>query len=50
MEAEHIRKKYRGIKASLLNDSEKFESALLELEQSLTEQQAEITKLEVNMF
>ncbi|XP_063706410.1 outer dynein arm-docking complex subunit 3 [Culicoides brevitarsis] len=46
MEAEHIRKKYRGIKASLMNDSEKFESSLLELEQAIMEQQAEINKLE----
>lgn len=46
MEAEHIRKKYRGIKAALMNDSEKFESSLLELEQAIMEQQAEINKLE----
>ncbi|XP_055585634.1 outer dynein arm-docking complex subunit 3 [Uranotaenia lowii] len=46
MEAEHIRKKYRGIKASLMRDAEKFESSLLELEQAITEQGAEITKLE----
>lgn len=46
MEAEHIRKKYRGIKSSLMNDSEKFESSLLELEQAIMEQQAEINKLE----
>ncbi|XP_055615227.1 outer dynein arm-docking complex subunit 3 [Toxorhynchites rutilus septentrionalis] len=46
MEAEHIRKKYRGIKFSLMRDAEKFERSLLELEQAITEQQAEITKLE----
>ncbi|XP_035892257.1 coiled-coil domain-containing protein 151 [Anopheles stephensi] len=46
MEAEHIRKKYRGIKSSLMRDAEKFESSLLELEQAITEQQAEINKLE----
>lgn len=34
-EAEHIRKKYRSIRASLMTDSENFESSLLELEQSL---------------
>lgn len=45
-EAEHIRKKYRGIKASLMNDSEKFESSLLDLEHAIMEQQAEINKLE----
>lgn len=47
MEAEHIRKKYRAIKASLMNDSEKFESSLLELEQALQDQQIEINKLQV---
>ncbi|XP_053681958.1 outer dynein arm-docking complex subunit 3 [Sabethes cyaneus] len=46
MEAEHIRKKYRGIKSSLMRDAEKFESSLLDLEVAITEQQAEITKLE----
>ncbi|EDS39466.1 conserved hypothetical protein [Culex quinquefasciatus] len=46
MEAEHIRKKYRGIKLALMGDAEKFESSLLELEQAITEQLAEITKLE----
>ncbi|XP_055525489.1 outer dynein arm-docking complex subunit 3 isoform X2 [Wyeomyia smithii] len=46
MEAEHIRKKYRGIRSSLMRDAEKFESSLLDLEVAITEQQAEITKLE----
>ncbi|XP_035789301.1 coiled-coil domain-containing protein 151-like [Anopheles albimanus] len=46
MEAEHIRKKYRGIKSSLMHDAEKFESSLLDLEHAITEQQAEINKLE----
>ncbi|XP_058816922.1 outer dynein arm-docking complex subunit 3 [Topomyia yanbarensis] len=46
MEAEHIRKKYRGIKSSLMRDAERFESSLLDLEVAITEQQAEITKLE----
>lgn len=45
MEAEHIRKKYRSIKASLMTDAENFESNLLELEQAITEQQTEIDKL-----
>ncbi|GAB0095923.1 Coiled-coil domain containing protein 151 [Sergentomyia squamirostris] len=45
MEAEHIRKKYRAIKASLMTDAENFESNLIELEQAITEQQAEIDKL-----
>jgi coiled-coil domain-containing protein 151 len=47
MEGEHIRKKYRGIKLSLMNDSEKFESSLLELERAIIDQEAEIQKLEV---
>jgi coiled-coil domain-containing protein 151 len=47
MEGEHIRKKYRGIKLSLMNDSEKFESSLLELEKAIIDQEAEISKLEV---
>lgn len=46
MEAEHIRKKYRAIKSSLLSDSEKFESSLIELEESIHEQQAEINRLQ----
>lgn len=45
-EAEHIRKKYRAIKSSLMQDSEKFESTLLKLEVSISEQQAEIKKLQ----
>lgn len=47
MEAEHIRKKYNSIKASLMNDSEKFEKKLLELEKALTEQQADINRIQV---
>ncbi|EAT37842.1 AAEL010214-PA [Aedes aegypti] len=45
MEAEHIRR-IQGIKLALMRDAEKFESSLLDLEQAITEQQAEITKLE----
>lgn len=47
MEAEHIRKKYRSIKASLLSDSEKFEKSLLELEEAITEQQSDINRMQV---
>ncbi|XP_049308733.1 uncharacterized protein LOC105230026 isoform X2 [Bactrocera dorsalis] len=46
MEAEHIRKKYRSIEASLMNDAERFERSLRELEAALTEQQAEIDRLQ----
>jgi coiled-coil domain-containing protein 151 len=45
-EAEHIRKKYRAIKNSLMKDSEKFESTLLRMEASIKEQQQEIKKVE----
>lgn len=45
-EAEHIRKKYRAIKNSLMMDSEKFESTLLKMETSMREQQQEINRLQ----
>lgn len=45
MEAEHIRKKYRSIRASLMADSENFESSLAELEQSLQVQETELEHL-----
>lgn len=44
-EAEHIRKKYKAIKSSLMQDSERFERTLKELEEAIKEQQAEIYKL-----
>ncbi|XP_065366566.1 NF-kappa-B essential modulator [Calliphora vicina] len=46
MEAEHIRKKYRSIEASLMNDAERFERSLKELEVALNEQQQEINRLQ----
>ncbi|XP_058976657.1 golgin subfamily A member 6-like protein 7 [Musca domestica] len=46
MEAEHIRKKYRSIEASLMNDAERFEKSLRELEVALSEQQQEINRLQ----
>ncbi|XP_030373334.1 unconventional myosin-Vc [Scaptodrosophila lebanonensis] len=46
MEAEHIRKKYRSIEASLMNDAERFERSLRELEKSLSDQKAEINRLQ----
>ena len=45
MEAEHIRKKYRAIKSSLMSDAENFESSLAELEQSLRAQETELDRL-----
>lgn len=44
-EADHIRKKYKAIRASLLGDAERFEKNLLELETALNEQQAEINRM-----
>lgn len=45
-EAEHIRKKYRSIRNSLMMDSEKFESTLLKMEAAIRDQQQEINKLQ----
>lgn len=47
MEAEHIKKKYLSIKGSLSDDSEKFERAIREFNESFAEQQREIDKLQV---
>ncbi|KAG5681483.1 hypothetical protein PVAND_010915 [Polypedilum vanderplanki] len=45
-EAEHIRKKYRLIKNSLMTDAERFESTLQKMEAAISEQQQEIDKLQ----
>lgn len=47
MEAEHIYKKYKSIKVSLMADSEKFEKSLLELEEALSDQQVDISRMQV---
>lgn len=47
MEAEHIRKKYKSIKTSLMIDAEKFEKSLLELEEEFKKQQKEINHMQV---
>lgn len=47
MEAEHMRKKYRAIRASLLEDSVFFESTLKKLEQNIMKQETEIKHLQV---
>lgn len=44
-EAEYVRKKYNSIRASLWDDAERFEKSLLELENSLREQQANISRI-----
>lgn len=46
-QAEHIRKKYKAIQASLMNDAEKFEKNLLELENALRQQNIDIEKMKV---
>lgn len=45
-EAEHVRKKYKSIRASLMADAERFEKSLLELEDALREQQADINRMQ----
>ncbi|XP_055837664.1 A-kinase anchor protein 9 isoform X2 [Episyrphus balteatus] len=45
-EAEHIKKKYKSIQASLMADAERFERSLKELEEALAEQQTEINRLQ----
>lgn len=46
-QAEHIRKKYKSIQASLMTDAEKFEKNLLELENALRKQNVDIEKMKV---
>lgn len=46
-QAEHIRKKYKAIQASLMTDAEKFEKNLLELEEALRQQNGDIEKMKV---
>lgn len=46
-QAEHIRKKYKSIKSSLMSDAEKFEKNLLEIENALRQQNADIDNMKV---
>lgn len=46
-QAEHIRKKYKSIQASLMTDAEKFEKNLFELESALRKQNVDIEKMKV---
>lgn len=46
-QAEHIRKKYKSIQASLMTDAEKFEKNLVELEEALHQQNFDIEQLKV---
>lgn len=45
-EAEHIRKKYKSIRSCLMTDAERFEKSLKELEETLSNQQNEINRLQ----
>ncbi|KAJ9583182.1 hypothetical protein L9F63_022482 [Diploptera punctata] len=45
MEAQHVRKKYRIIRNSLLNDSVHFESTLLKIEEAIKKQETEVNQL-----
>ncbi|KAJ4429226.1 hypothetical protein ANN_26229 [Periplaneta americana] len=45
MEAEYVRKKYRIIRASLLEDSVEFESSLVKIEEAIKKQEVEINRL-----
>lgn len=49
-QAEHIRKKYKSIQASLMTDAEKFEKNLLELEEALRQQNVDIEKMKVEYW
>lgn len=48
MEAEHIRKKYFSIKASLCGDAEKFEKSLREMEVAMAKQQTDVERIQVH--
>lgn len=50
MEADHIKRKYLSIRASLLDDSVEFESSLLNMEDVIVKQDLEIKHLEVYTF
>lgn len=49
MEADHMRKKYRSIRSSLLQDGVAYESTLKKLEDDLLKQESEIQHLEVSL-
>lgn len=49
-EAEHIRKKYKSIKASLMIDAEKFEKSLLELEEAFRKQDSDVKRMQVYTY
>lgn len=49
-QGEHIRKKYKSIKASLMSDAEKFEKNLLEIENALRQQNLDIDKIKVGVL
>lgn len=47
MEADHVKRKYLSIRASLLDDSVEFESSLRNMEDVIVKQELEIKHLEV---
>lgn len=47
MEAQHIKKKYRIIQSSLLDDSIAFESTLMKTEEAIKKQESEMIHLKV---
>lgn len=48
MEVKHLRKKYRMIKSQLVDESVAFESILKKLEEQISKQENEISRLHVN--
>jgi hypothetical protein len=50
MEAQHVQKKYRIIQGSLLEDRVAFESSLVNIEEDIKKQEAEIRHLKVGVM
>lgn len=50
MEVEHLRKKYKSIKNQLLEESIGFESTLAKLEEKISQQENEISDLQVGLI
>lgn len=50
LEAEQIRKKYKTIEKSLMNDGKYYESNLREIDKALSKQQIDIDNLKVSIY
>lgn len=50
MEADHVKRKYLSIRASLLDDGVEFESSLQNMEELIVKQEQEIKHLEVVLY